>query len=182
VTGGFRISMNLPISEVMNASQAPATSHPGMSSFRAMLALREFVRGNLNLASAMEVAEMGEGHFIDLLARTQERVQALAAWLQVDPDLLLAGGVPHPEDQDMDLLELEGYEVDEADSCRRAQERFRASRPDVVVRNARIFTCASPSTFAIWASIPGRFSWDTVNCFARAIPLLQSSELWPPRS
>ena len=42
------------------------------------------------------------------LARTQERVQALAAWLQVDPDLLLAGGVPHPEDQDMDLLELEG--------------------------------------------------------------------------
>jgi hypothetical protein len=26
----------------------------------------------------------------------------------VDPDLLLAGEVPHPEEQDMDLLELEG--------------------------------------------------------------------------
>ena len=42
------------------------------------------------------------------LTRTQERVQELAANLQVDPDLLLAGAVPHPEDQDMDLLELEG--------------------------------------------------------------------------
>ena len=42
------------------------------------------------------------------LARTQERVQELAVHLQVDPDLLLAGAVPHPEDQDMDLLELEG--------------------------------------------------------------------------
>jgi hypothetical protein len=26
----------------------------------------------------------------------------------VNPDLLLAGEVPHPENQDMDLLELEG--------------------------------------------------------------------------
>jgi hypothetical protein len=42
------------------------------------------------------------------LARTQERVQELAALLQVKPDLLVAGVVPHPEDQDMDLLELEG--------------------------------------------------------------------------
>ena len=42
------------------------------------------------------------------LARTQERVQELAALLQVNPDLLLAGVVPHSEDQDMDLLELEG--------------------------------------------------------------------------
>jgi hypothetical protein len=42
------------------------------------------------------------------LARTQERVQELAALLQVNPDLLLAGVVPHTEDQDMDLLELEG--------------------------------------------------------------------------
>lgn len=42
------------------------------------------------------------------LTRTQERVQALAALLQVNPDLLLAGVVSHPEDQDMDLLELEG--------------------------------------------------------------------------
>jgi len=32
-----------------------------------------------------------------------------------------------------DYLELQGYEVDEAESCQRAQERFRASRPDVVV-------------------------------------------------
>ena len=32
-----------------------------------------------------------------------------------------------------DYLELQGYEVDEAESCKRAQERFRASRPDVVV-------------------------------------------------
>ena len=42
------------------------------------------------------------------LARTQERIQELAAHLQVDPNRLLAGEVPHPEDQDMDLLELEG--------------------------------------------------------------------------
>jgi hypothetical protein len=42
------------------------------------------------------------------LTRTQERVQALAAALQVNPDRLVAGVVPHPEDQDMDLLELEG--------------------------------------------------------------------------
>ncbi|HLF85871.1 MAG TPA: hypothetical protein VI584_02195 [Nitrospiria bacterium] len=42
------------------------------------------------------------------LARTQEKIQQLAAHLQVNPDLLLAGGVPHPENQDMDLLELEG--------------------------------------------------------------------------
>jgi hypothetical protein len=42
------------------------------------------------------------------LARTQERGQELAVHLQVDPDLILAGVVPHAEDQDMDLLELEG--------------------------------------------------------------------------
>jgi hypothetical protein len=42
------------------------------------------------------------------LARTQERVQELAVHLQVHPGLLLTGVVPHPEDQDMDLLELEG--------------------------------------------------------------------------
>ena len=40
--------------------------------------------------------------------RTQERIQTLATELQVDTDLLLAGNVPHPEEQDMDLLELEG--------------------------------------------------------------------------
>jgi len=45
---------------------------------------------------------------VQSLARTQERVQELAVQLQVDPDLLLTGVVPHPEDQDMDLLELEG--------------------------------------------------------------------------
>ncbi|MBI3800764.1 MAG: hypothetical protein HY268_27770 [Deltaproteobacteria bacterium] len=42
------------------------------------------------------------------LARTHARIQELAAQLQVDPDLLLAGKVPHAEAQDMDLLELEG--------------------------------------------------------------------------
>ena len=42
------------------------------------------------------------------LARTEEKVKQLATQLQVDPDLLLQGKVPHPENQDMDLLELEG--------------------------------------------------------------------------
>ncbi len=42
------------------------------------------------------------------LARTQEKVQELARRLQVDPDLLMAGKVPHPEGTDMDLLDLEG--------------------------------------------------------------------------
>lgn len=42
------------------------------------------------------------------VARTHERIQQLAAQLQVNPDLLLAGEVPHPEEQDMALLELEG--------------------------------------------------------------------------
>jgi hypothetical protein len=42
------------------------------------------------------------------VARTQERVQQLAVQLQVDPDRLLAGEEPHPEAQDMDLVELEG--------------------------------------------------------------------------
>ena len=42
------------------------------------------------------------------LARTQERIQALATSLQADPDRVLAGEVPNPEGQDMDLLELEG--------------------------------------------------------------------------
>ncbi len=42
------------------------------------------------------------------VARTQERVQQLADQLQVDPALLLAGEVPHVEEHDMDLLELEG--------------------------------------------------------------------------
>lgn len=42
------------------------------------------------------------------LARTEERIQELAIHLQVSPDDLLAGKVPHPENQDMDLIELEG--------------------------------------------------------------------------
>jgi hypothetical protein len=42
------------------------------------------------------------------LAQTEERIQQLSARLQVNPDLLLAGKVSHPENQDMDLLELEG--------------------------------------------------------------------------
>jgi len=42
------------------------------------------------------------------ITRTQERIQQLAASLRVNPDVLLAGEVPHSEAQDMDLLELEG--------------------------------------------------------------------------
>ena len=42
------------------------------------------------------------------ITRTQERVQQLASQLQVDLDLLRTGQAPHPENQDMDLLELEG--------------------------------------------------------------------------
>ena len=42
------------------------------------------------------------------LARTEEKIQHLAAHLQVDPDRLLAGELPHPEEKDMELLELEG--------------------------------------------------------------------------
>lgn len=45
---------------------------------------------------------------VQSLTRTQERIQQLATHLQVSPDVLLAGELPHPEDQDMDLLELEG--------------------------------------------------------------------------
>ena len=44
----------------------------------------------------------------DSIARTEERVRALAGSLQVNLDLLLAGQVPHPETKDMDLVELEG--------------------------------------------------------------------------
>jgi len=32
-----------------------------------------------------------------------------------------------------DFLELQGYEIDEAESCREAQELFRTSRPDIVI-------------------------------------------------
>ncbi len=32
-----------------------------------------------------------------------------------------------------DFLELQGYEIDEAESCREAQELFRSSRPDIVI-------------------------------------------------
>jgi len=42
------------------------------------------------------------------LARTQQRIDHLAAVLQVNPDLLMAGAIPHSDEQDMDLLELEG--------------------------------------------------------------------------
>ncbi|HEV7864114.1 MAG TPA: glycosyltransferase family 2 protein, partial [Acidimicrobiia bacterium] len=56
--------------EIAPAPVLAAGHRPGATSFRAMLALREFVRGNLTLARALEVAEMGEGDFIDLLAHT----------------------------------------------------------------------------------------------------------------
>jgi len=42
------------------------------------------------------------------ITRTQGRVQQLASQLHVDVELLRAGQVPHLENQDMDLLELEG--------------------------------------------------------------------------
>jgi hypothetical protein len=42
------------------------------------------------------------------LQRTEEKIQQLSHDLQVDPNALLAGQVPHKEEQDMDLLELEG--------------------------------------------------------------------------
>lgn len=42
------------------------------------------------------------------IMRTQERVQQLASQLQVDPNLVQTGQVPHLEHQDMDLLDLEG--------------------------------------------------------------------------
>jgi hypothetical protein len=42
------------------------------------------------------------------ISQTEERIQQLATRLQVNPDLLMAGEVPHPENQDMNLLELEG--------------------------------------------------------------------------
>lgn len=42
------------------------------------------------------------------LVQTQEKIQQLATQLHVNPDLLLAGEIPHAEDQDMDLLEMEG--------------------------------------------------------------------------
>lgn len=42
------------------------------------------------------------------LILTEERIQQLASKLKVNPDLLLAGKVPHPENQEMDILELEG--------------------------------------------------------------------------
>ena len=37
---------------------------------------------------------------------------------------------------------------------------------EVVVRNARVFTLASPRTLVTWASVSERFSTDTENCFA----------------
>jgi hypothetical protein len=42
------------------------------------------------------------------LGRSEERIQQLAMHLGVNPDRLLAGEIPHPEKQDMDLLEPEG--------------------------------------------------------------------------
>ena len=42
------------------------------------------------------------------LVKTEENIRQLATRLGVDTDLLLSGKVPHPENQDMDLLELEG--------------------------------------------------------------------------
>lgn len=54
------------------------------------------------------------------IGRTQERIRQLAASLQVNPDLLLAGEIPHPETHDMDLIELEG----ELDLLRHLREQL----------------------------------------------------------
>jgi hypothetical protein len=45
---------------------------------------------------------------IQSLARTEEKVQYLASQLNVDITQLLEGRIPHPEDKDQDLVELEG--------------------------------------------------------------------------
>jgi hypothetical protein len=45
---------------------------------------------------------------VQSLTRTEERIQHLTRQLQVNPERLLAGEIPHSEEQDMDLLELEG--------------------------------------------------------------------------
>jgi hypothetical protein len=46
---------------------------------------------------------------IQSLARTEEKVQYLASQLNnVDITQLLEGRIPHPEDKDLDLVELEG--------------------------------------------------------------------------
>ena len=42
------------------------------------------------------------------LARAEARIKELATQLNIDPQLLLTGQIPHPENKDMDLLELEG--------------------------------------------------------------------------
>ncbi len=54
------------------------------------------------------------------IGRTQDRIQQLATSLQVNPDLLLAGEIPHPDTQDMDLIELEG----ELDLLRHLREQL----------------------------------------------------------
>lgn len=45
---------------------------------------------------------------LDAAKRTRERVQELATRTGADLDVVRAGPYPHPEGQDMDLLELEG--------------------------------------------------------------------------
>ena len=44
----------------------------------------------------------------DAVIRTHARAEELAAKTRVDLDALRAGLAPHPEEQDMELLELEG--------------------------------------------------------------------------
>ncbi|HLC25215.1 MAG TPA: hypothetical protein VJM80_00425 [bacterium] len=60
------------------------------------------------LAVLRDAVERQKNLLSQSIARTQERIHQLAASLQVNPDLLLTGEIPHPETQDMDLLELEG--------------------------------------------------------------------------
>jgi hypothetical protein len=44
----------------------------------------------------------------DGISRTREKVTGLIEKTGIDPDALRMGRVPHPEDRDMELLELEG--------------------------------------------------------------------------
>lgn len=56
------------LAPVSAPAPSPAGAPTAAASFRAMLAVREFVRGNLPLGAAVEVADMDEGAFVDLLA------------------------------------------------------------------------------------------------------------------
>mgnify|MGYP001599005801 CR=1 FL=1 len=57
----------------------------------------------------------------DVATRTRQKVTQLASKTGADLHALEAGLVPHPEDQDMELLELEG----EVELLKRLEEELR---------------------------------------------------------